>query len=152
MSRRQVRVTKEQNAECQRLLKLMGIPVIMVRYLLYRCRSPSIDHSSLPTLVGAGRGRSAGGGARQRGQGASHGIPVRLSSLIMPPTNVTTLSLYISQVFAAGSEDMDTMTFNTPILLRHLTFSEQKKAPISEIHLDKILEGLEMTMSQVCAG
>lgn len=41
------------------------------------------------------------------------------------------------------------MTFNTPILLRHLTFSEQKKAPISEIHLDKILEGLEMTMDQV---
>ena len=31
MSRRQVRVTKEQNAECQRLLRLMGIPVIMVR-------------------------------------------------------------------------------------------------------------------------
>lgn len=30
MNRRQVRVTKEQNAECQRLLKLMGIPVILV--------------------------------------------------------------------------------------------------------------------------
>lgn len=53
------------------------------------------------------------------------------------------------QVFAAGSEDMDTLTFGTPILLRHLTFSEAKKQPISEIVLDRALEGLEMNMSQV---
>ncbi|KAI6030505.1 PIN domain-like protein [Pisolithus orientalis] len=33
------------------------------------------------------------------------------------------------KVYAAGSEDMDTLTFNTPILFRHLTFSEAKKAP-----------------------
>jgi 5'-3' exonuclease len=31
LSRRQVKVTKEHNAECQRLLKLMGIPCIIVR-------------------------------------------------------------------------------------------------------------------------
>lgn len=45
---------------------------------------------------------------------------------------------------------MDTLTFGTPILLRHLTFSEAKKAPISEISLDKALEGLDLTMDQVC--
>lgn len=44
---------------------------------------------------------------------------------------------------------MDTLTFNTPILYRHLTFSEAKKQPISEINLQKALEGLEMDMSQV---
>jgi len=44
---------------------------------------------------------------------------------------------------------MDTLTFNAPILFRHLTFSEAKKAPISEINLQKVLEGLEMDMSQV---
>lgn len=43
---------------------------------------------------------------------------------------------------------MDTLTFGTPILLRHLTFSEQRKEPISEIKLDKVLEGLQMTMDQ----
>lgn len=53
------------------------------------------------------------------------------------------------KVFAAGSEDMDTLTFNAPILLRHLTFSEARKMPISEINLQRALEGLEMTMSQV---
>jgi flap endonuclease-1 len=53
------------------------------------------------------------------------------------------------KVYAAASEDMDTLTFNTPILLRHLTFSEQRKEPILEIHLDKVLEGLGMERKQV---
>jgi len=43
---------------------------------------------------------------------------------------------------------MDTLTFNAPILYRHLTFSEAKKEPISEINLQLALEGLEMEMSQ----
>ncbi|KAF8694143.1 hypothetical protein AX14_002159 [Amanita brunnescens Koide BX004] len=51
-------------------------------------------------------------------------------------------------VYAAGSEDMDTLTFNTPILFRHLTFSEAKKQPISEINLQLALKGLDMDMSQ----
>lgn len=43
---------------------------------------------------------------------------------------------------------MDTLTFNAPILFRHLTFSEAKKQPISEINLKVALEGLEMDMGQ----
>lgn len=53
------------------------------------------------------------------------------------------------KVYAAGSEDMDTLTFSTPILLRHLTFSEAKKMPISCIELKTALEDLNMTMDQV---
>jgi hypothetical protein len=30
-------------------------------------------------------------------------------------------------VWATGTEDMDALTFGTPILLRHLTFSEARK-------------------------
>lgn len=44
---------------------------------------------------------------------------------------------------------MDTLTFNSPILYRHLTFSEAKKQPICEINLSKVLEGLEMDMPTV---
>lgn len=44
---------------------------------------------------------------------------------------------------------MDTLTFKTPILFRHLTFSEAKKQPISEINLQAALDGLEMDMDQV---
>jgi flap endonuclease-1 len=45
---------------------------------------------------------------------------------------------------------MDTLTFNSPIILRHLTFSEARKMPIDVIKLDAALEGLELTMDQVC--
>jgi hypothetical protein len=58
-------------------------------------------------------------------------------------------ALTLLKVYAAGSEDMDTLTFNAPILFRHLTFSEAKKQPISEINLKAALEGLDMNMSQV---
>lgn len=97
-SRRTVRVTREHNAECQRLLKLMGIPYII---------APTEAEAQCAVLARAGK------------------------------------------VYAAASEDMDTLCFNTPILLRHLTFSEQRKEPIQEIHLDKVLEGLNMERKQV---
>jgi flap endonuclease-1 len=97
-SRRTVRVTREHNAECQKLLKLMGIPYII---------APTEAEAQCATLARAGK------------------------------------------VYAAASEDMDTLTFNSPILLRHLTFSEQRKEPILEIHLDKVLEGLAMELDQV---
>lgn len=96
-SRRTVKVTKEHNQECQKLLRLMGIPVVI---------APSEAEAQCAELARGGK------------------------------------------VYAAGSEDMDTLTFNAPILFRHLTFSEAKKAPISEINLQKVLEGLEMDMSQ----
>lgn len=51
------------------------------------------------------------------------------------------------KVFAAASEDMDTLVFKAPILLRHLTFSGSR---IHEIHLDKVLNGLGLDMIQVC--
>ncbi|KAK0725436.1 XPG domain-containing protein [Lasiosphaeris hirsuta] len=96
-SRRTVRVTREHNAECQKLLMLMGIPYII---------APTEAEAQCAVLARAGK------------------------------------------VYAAASEDMDTLCFNTPILVRHLTFSEQKKVPIQEIHVDKVLEGLGMKRDQ----
>ncbi|GAW09776.1 PIN domain-like protein [Lentinula edodes] len=96
-SRRTVKVTKQHNEECIRLLKLMGIPVIV---------APSEAEAQCAELARGGK------------------------------------------VYAAGSEDMDTLTFNAPILFRHLTFSEAKKQPISEINLSAALQGLDMNMSQ----
>ncbi|KAG9099417.1 Elongation of fatty acids protein 2 [Ceratobasidium sp. UAMH 11750] len=96
-ARRTVRVTREHNEECRRLLKLMGIPCIV---------APSEAEAQCAELARGGK------------------------------------------VYAAGSEDMDTLTFNAPVLYRHLTFSEAKKAPISEIILEKALDGLGMNMEQ----
>lgn len=33
---------------------------------------------------------------------------------------------------------MDALTLGTPILYRRLTFSEQRKMPVLEVHLDKV--------------
>jgi len=51
-------------------------------------------------------------------------------------------------VFAVGTDDMDALTFGAPIQLRYLTFAEIKNRQVAEIHLDKVLEGLEMSMDQ----
>ncbi|CEL07755.1 Putative DNA-repair protein rad2 [Aspergillus calidoustus] len=96
-SRRTVRVTREHNAECKKLLKFMGIPYI---------DAPTEAEAQCAVLARAGK------------------------------------------VYAAASEDMDTLCFDSPILLRHLTFSEQRKEPIQEIHLDKALEGMGMDRNQ----
>jgi flap endonuclease-1 len=39
------------------------------------------------------------------------------------------------RVYATATEDMDSLTLGTPILIRHLTFSEARKIPIKEIYL-----------------
>ncbi|KAI9032284.1 PIN domain-like protein [Hyaloraphidium curvatum] len=96
-SRRTVKVTKQHNDECKRLLKLMGIPYV---------EAPCEAEAQCAALCKAGH------------------------------------------VYAAGSEDMDTLTFGTPVLLRHLTFSEARKEPINELYLDRTLEGLGFTMDQ----
>jgi len=97
-SRRTVRVTREHNAECQKLLKLMGVPYII---------APTEAEAQCAVLARAGK------------------------------------------VYAAASEDMDTLCFDSPVLLRHLTFSEQRKEPIQEIFTDKVMEGLGMDRAQV---
>lgn len=52
------------------------------------------------------------------------------------------------KVYAAASEDMDTLCYRTPYLLRHLTFSEAKKEPIHEIDTEMMLKGLDLTIEQ----
>ena len=50
--------------------------------------------------------------------------------------------------WAVATEDMDALTFGAPVLLRHLTFSEAKKRPITEYHIDTVLQRLGFTMDQ----
>jgi len=52
------------------------------------------------------------------------------------------------KVYAAGTEDMDALTFGTNILLRHLTFSEARKMPIKEFHVASVYEGFELDHDQ----
>lgn len=52
------------------------------------------------------------------------------------------------KVYAAASEDMDTLTFGTPRLVRRMWASEAAKLPILEINLEKALSGLGVSMDQ----
>lgn len=96
-SRRTVKVTKEHNEDCKKLLRLMGVPYV--------------------------------------------DAPCEAEAMCAELAKKT-------KVYGAGSEDMDTLTFGAPVLLRHMTFSEQRKEPIMEINLDRVLEGLAMDMDQ----
>ncbi len=95
--KRTVRVTREQNEEAKKLLKLMGIPYV---------NAPCEAEAQCAVLAKAGK------------------------------------------VYAAASEDMDTLCFGTPYLLRHLTFSEARKMPISEISYEKTLQGLDLSRDE----
>lgn len=50
------------------------------------------------------------------------------------------------KVYGVATEDMDSLTLGCSLLLRHMTYSEARKMPIREIRLDKVLEGLQLSM------
>ncbi|CAB3983836.1 flap endonuclease 1-like, partial [Paramuricea clavata] len=52
------------------------------------------------------------------------------------------------KVYATATEDMDSLTFGSLITLRHMTFSEARKMPIQEFHLNKILEELSLSKDE----
>jgi len=52
------------------------------------------------------------------------------------------------QVYAVGTEDMDALTFQTPILLRKMTFANASKSMIQTMNYAKAIQGLEITHDQ----
>ncbi|KAJ1731128.1 Elongation of fatty acids protein 2 [Coemansia sp. Benny D160-2] len=53
------------------------------------------------------------------------------------------------KVWAAASQDMDTLLFGAPVLLRNLTVPAARKLPIEEIRLNEVLAGMEYTQDQL---
>ncbi|XP_071447721.1 flap endonuclease 1 [Hetaerina americana] len=52
------------------------------------------------------------------------------------------------KVYATATEDMDALTFGSNVLVRHLTFSEARKMPVQEFHLNRVLQGLELEQNE----
>merc|ERR1719356_1128886 len=52
------------------------------------------------------------------------------------------------KVYAAATEDADCLTFGTKILIRNLMAAESQKKQILEVHLDRALEQLNVSMDQ----
>jgi len=97
--RRSVRVSKEQNQEAIKLLRLMGVPVI---------EAPGEAEAQCAELCKGGK------------------------------------------VYATATEDMDALTFGSPVLVRHMTMSKerQKRLNIHEYDLKEALLGMGYTMDQ----
>jgi flap endonuclease-1 len=51
-------------------------------------------------------------------------------------------------VYATGTEDMDALTFATPVLIRKMAFANAAKSMVQELRYDKALEGLQLTHDQ----
>ena len=96
-ARATVRVSKKENEETRRLLRLLGVPVI---------EAPGEAEAQCAALVKEGR------------------------------------------VWAAGTEDMDVLTFGTPLMVRNLGAAPAKKLPIRQVDLSALLTILEFTMEQ----
>jgi flap endonuclease-1 len=96
-AKRTVRVTRQHNEDCKKLLSFMGVPWI---------QAPGEAEAQCAEIVKGGL------------------------------------------AYAVGSEDLDTLTFAAPILMRHLTFSEARKLPIAEFTLSEVLEGMKLSMEE----
>lgn len=98
-SKRLARAGKKENDDCKKLLRLMGVPVIL---------APMEAEAECAALAKA------------------------------------------EKVWATGTEDMDALTFATPILIRKLTFANQsaKGATIQQMDYKKAVEGLGLTHDQ----
>jgi len=97
LQKRTVRVSKQENMDCKRLLRLMGMPVV---------EAPCEAEAQCAELCKGGL------------------------------------------VYATATEDMDALTFGTPILLRHFTQSEAKKQPIQQFTLQTVLSELGFTQEE----
>lgn len=96
-SKRLVRAGQKENEDCQTLLRLMGVPVVL---------APCEAEAQAAALAKAGK------------------------------------------VYAVGTEDMDALTFATPVLLRKMTFANASKSMIQTIQYDKAITGLKLTHAQ----
>ncbi|KAL4853815.1 Flap endonuclease 1 [Chlorella vulgaris] len=96
-SKRTVRVTREHNEECKRLLRLMGVPVL---------DAPSEAEAQCAQLCKDGL------------------------------------------VYGISTEDMDSLTFGTPRLIRHLMAPASQKTPAMEFDHALVLSELGLTNDQ----
>jgi flap endonuclease-1 len=96
-SKRLVRAGNKENLECQKLLHLMGVPVVL---------APCEAEAQAAALAKSG------------------------------------------QVYATATEDMDALTFATPVLVRKMTFANQSKSMVQTMNYAKAVEGLGLTHDQ----
>ncbi|GJP29130.1 hypothetical protein CLOM_g11318 [Closterium sp. NIES-68] len=123
-SKRTVRVTRQHNEDCRRLLRLMGVPVI---------EAPSEAEAECANLA-------------KQGKKWLMGVPVVEAQ---PEAEAECANVAKQgKVFGVASEDMDALTFGAPKFLRHLMEPAARKLPVMEFDVSKVLEDLSLTMDE----
>jgi flap endonuclease-1 len=97
LSKRTMRVTRQHNEECKRLLRLMGVPIV---------EAPCEAEAQCAELCKAGK------------------------------------------VYSVATEDMDCLTFATVRQSRNMMAPASQKKEIQEFQVQKVLEGLDLTLDQ----
>ncbi|KAA3481233.1 flap endonuclease 1 [Gossypium australe] len=127
-SKRTVKVTRQHNEDCKRLLRLMGVPVIDVSVLCLNVGFSVLGLEARFIL--------------------RNSVLFFLRLLLKQKLNVLHSANLERQVYAVASEDMDSLTFGTPKFLRHLMDPSSRKVPVMEFDVAKVLEELNLTMDQ----
>eukprot|EP01026_Neomeris_dumetosa_P043434 TRINITY_DN3641_c0_g1_i7.p1 TRINITY_DN3641_c0_g1~~TRINITY_DN3641_c0_g1_i7.p1 ORF type:complete len:384 (+),score=56.60 TRINITY_DN3641_c0_g1_i7:51-1202(+) len=96
-SKRTIKVTKDMNEDCKKLLRLMGVPVV---------ESPGEAEAQCADM------------ARQ------------------------------NLVYGVATEDMDTLTFGAPRLIRNLMTPQSQNKPVCEFSYQEMLDELDLTADQ----
>ena len=147
-SKRTVRVTRQHNEECRRLLRLMGVPVVEVRPGPARAPAPHAPRPP-PALLRAAlhRGRRTRRRPPRRRRSARRCArrawcaPAPPAACARRAPSAARAGLQrgrrAEQVYGTASEDMDSLTFATPKLIRNLMKPVTQSVPINEYDYDK---------------
>ncbi|KAJ7540344.1 hypothetical protein O6H91_10G009400 [Diphasiastrum complanatum] len=120
-SKRVVQVMPHQNEDIDKLLQLMGVPLVK-NYSMMDIDYPNMNkhlHFHLSTCQ------------------APSEAEAECAALCK-----------LNKAFAVASEDMDSLSFGAPRLVRYLLSPVSQKLPIMEYDLSKVLEELKLSLNQ----
>jgi len=176
LAKRTVKVTKVHNEECKRLLRLLGVPVVdapseaeaqcasLVKQgnLLFCFLFPPLESrsslSASPVLSGSLSLSVDGAAEKKEGERdlerhkreRNRQKRLQRTHPKKPKTkNVARKKkTFPGAAYAMSSEDMDSLTFGAPRVLRNLMTPASAKLPVQEYDYAKVLEELKLTEDQ----
>ena len=151
-SKRTVRVTKLHNEECRRLLRLMGVPVVEVRPAPLHAAALQLSGMRVLMRLHLPAGALGGGGAVRGDVQGTAWCARSVGLRSVQAAGLRPLRMPVLQVYGTASEDMDSLTFATPKLIRNLMKPATQSVPINEYDYDKAgLLGCRLCLLQ-CTG
>ena len=142
--KRLVRAGTKENNDCKKLLRLMGCPVV---------EAPCEAEAQCAALCKAGKVSPLFAQNRKRALARidlrslcpnNHSLCIRSRF----PFDAVAILIRGPQVYASATEDMDCLTFATPVLLRKMGFAKDSKSDIQVLQYQKALDGLKMNHDQ----